>query len=263
MVYEESNRAGLLLILIMLAGGSGCATLPSEAIQRVRKANSFYQTGQVNDAKRLLNLVIRNYPKTRGIGEAYYIRGLCHLREEADRFAQADFQKALKSSKRPELLSRVSAQLGHMNYVQENYALAARYYATALADFPNKPPKDEVYYRYGDCLQKIGKWRKARQALSKVWHLFPGSPLVTYAKRKFKWRHHYFTIQCGAFARKPSAAELATSLRQQRFQAATEVDLSNERAPYVVYVGSFPEYSEAQKYLHEVQRAIPDAFIMP
>lgn len=253
--------AGFLVGVTLL--GSGCATLPPDAVRRIQTADADYQAERYSQAVRKLNVVIANYPKTRGVGEAYYLRGLCNLQTQSEHQARVDFESALATAKRPALVARVEAQLGHLSYLQGDYARAVQYYASALPNLPDQPPKDEILYREGDSQQKCGRWKQARQVLPKIWHLFPNSEFVPYARRKFTWPHDYFTIQCGAFSRSDLAHAMANDLRMHKFDAVATVNPMLEATPHVVYVGSYTAYTEAEQQLARVRQQVAEAFIVP
>lgn len=261
---RSKTSTGLCMVVIcMTLLLKGCANLPAGEVQRIQRANKLYAASNYVDAKRLLNVVIDAYPRTKGVGEAYYIRGMCELQGDRLDHARSDFQTALTMSSRSDLIAMANAQLGHLAYRNNRFTTASTHYAAAVKDFPKRPPLDEVYYRWGDSLQKTGHWKESRGALAKVMHLFPKSKLEIYARRKFAWRHEYFSIQCGAFEKSTSAQSLANTLRRQRFSAAVEVSVSGPRALHKVYVGSYPKYADAQIELARVRQVIPDAIIAP
>lgn len=251
---------GVLLLALL---SSGCSGLPADAVKKIQEANRLYETGRFSEAQRLLDQVTTSNPQTRGVAEAYYIRGLCRLKQSQTEPARSDFQRALGTSDRADLTGRINAQLGHLCYLGEDYAQAVQYYERAVKELPNQPPTDEVYYRYGDSLQRIGQWQKARTILPKVWQLFPHSRLEPYARRKFSWPHDHFSIQCGAFRSATRAQELARQLRSQQVNAAVDVNASGDTPMHTVYVGAYPNYADAARELSRVRGYAAEAIIVP
>ncbi len=254
------------LILLVFSGPTllaGCATLPADAVQRIEKARSHYQSNRYDEAQRLLNAVIDEYPETKGVGAAYYFRGMCHYRQGRLGPASSDLVKALSTASGSKLVAQANAQLGHIWYQRKEYGKASTYYARAIKAEPEMPFMDQVYYRCGDSLQKAGQWDAARKILPKVWKLFQGSDLAAYAKRKFSWPHDYFSIQCGAFDRSDLAHGFANELRRKGFVATTEVNVRGDRAKHVVYVGRYSRFSDAEAALARVRLGVADAYVVP
>lgn len=253
----------ILLVFLGPALLAGCATLPADAVQRIEKARSHYQSTRYDEAQRLVNTVIAEYPKTKGVGAAYYFRGMCHYRQGRPGPASSDLMKALGTAAGSKLVAQANAQLGHIWYQRKEYGKASTYYAQAIKAEPEMPFMNQVYYRCGESLQKTGQWDAARKILPKVWKLFAGSDLAGYAKRKFSWPHDYFSIQCGAFDRSDLAHGFANELRRKGFVAATEVNVRGTRAKHVVYVGRYSRFPDAEAALVQVRLGVADAYIVP
>ena len=253
----------LALSAVALTFFSGCATLPADAVQRIERARKHYQAEQYTDAERLVNLVINGYPETKGVGAAYYLRGMCNYRKKRDPQARSDFHKALQTSSDPEVMARANAQLGHIAFQKDDYRQAVGHYFEAVKTGGKVSFMDQVYYRYGDSLQKVGQWQAARKIFPKVWKLFPSSEFVPFARRKFRWRHDFFSIQCAAFNRSDLAHDFANDLRRKGFAASTDVNLRGARAKHVVHVGRYFSFRDARDDLARVRQVAADAFIVP
>ncbi len=253
----------LALGAVALTFFPGCTTLPADAVQRIEQARKHYQAAQYTDAERLVNLVIDGYPETKGVGAAYYLRGMCKYRKKRDPQARADFQKALQTSSDPEVLARANAQLGHIAFQADDYRRAIGHYVEVVKTGGEVSFMDQVYYRYGDSLQKAGQWQAARKIFPKVWQLFPDSEFVPFARRKFRWRHDFFSIQCAAFNRSDLAHDFANDLRRRGFDASTDVNLRGAPAKHVVHVGRYYRIRDARADQARVRQVAADAFIDP
>lgn len=242
---------------------SGCTSLPPDAVQRIEQARRHYQGEQYTDAERLVNLVIDGYPETKGVGAAYYLRGMCNYLKKRAPQARSDFEKALQTSSDSEVIAKSHAQLGHIAFQADDYRRAIGHYVETVKSGGEMSFMDQVYYRYGDCLQKAGKWQAARQVFPKVWKLFPRSRFVPFARRKFAWARNSFSIQCAAFDRSDLAHDFANDLRRRSFDAATDVNLRGERAKHVVLIGRYPTFRDARGDLARVRQIAADAFIVP
>lgn len=234
-------------------------------MQRIDLANQQYLKNRYHKAREILNLVIAEHPRTEGVGAAYYLRGMCYYRQGRDDLARSDFEWVHKVGPNEELVTKANAQLGHISYQRNQHRSASKYYAAAIAVDPKAPFMDQVYYRYGDSLQKLGHWESARTILPKTWNLFPESELTSHARRKFSWNHDYYSIQCGAFSRSDRAYLLAGELRRKGFSAYSAVNLRGQRAKHVVRIGKYGTFTQAESDLARVRRIAEaeDAFIVP
>ena len=253
----------LALSAVALTFFSGCTTLPADAVQRIERARKHYQANQYTDAERLVNLVIDGYPETKGVGAAYYLRGMCNYRKKRDPQARSDFHKALQTSSDPEVMARAHAQLGHIAFQADDYRRAIAHYVEVVKTGGEVSFMDQVYYRYGDSLQKAGQWQAARKIFPKVWTLFPDSEFAPFARRKFAWVRNSFAIQCAAFNRSDLAHDFANDLRRKGLDASTDVNLRGERAKHVVHVGRYSSFRDARDDLARVRQVAADAFIVP
>ncbi len=262
-VMAAQAYVALALGVVALTFFSGCATLPADAVQRIERARKHYQAEQYTDAERLVNLVIGGYPETKGVGAAYYLRGMCKYRKKRDPQARSDFHKALQTSSDPQVLARANAQLGHIAFQADDYRKAIGHYIEVVKTGGEVSFMDQVYYRYGDSLQKVGQWQAARKIFPKVWKLFPGSEFVPFARRKFAWARNSFAIQCAAFNRSDLAHDFANDLRRKGLDASTDVNLRGARAKHVVHVGRYFSFRDARDDLARVRQVAADAFIVP
>lgn len=259
----SSKTLSILNIGIAFTVFCGCASLPADAVRRIEQAQTHYDGNRFVASTRALSLVISNYPETKGVDTAYYLRGMCQYREHREDAARADFELALRHSTGADITARASAQLGHIAYQRKAFEAANRSYAQAVESAGDGAFMDQVYYRYGDSLQKVGRWEAGRKVLPKVWSLYPSSTLVGYAKMKFGWPHEYHSIQCGAFDRSDLAQQMANDLRRRGFEASAEVNLRGQRVKHVVHVGRYRVFKDAESDLPRVRQLAADAFIVP
>jgi tetratricopeptide (TPR) repeat protein len=240
---------------------AGCGQLPADALSQLEQADRAYRQRRYDDALRSVDPVIAAHSQTSGIEEAYYLRGMCYARLDRLSTARHDLERAIESP-RPDIVSRAHAQMGHIAYIKEDYRSACHHYSAALPGFADEPPKDEIYYRYAECLWRSGDCAAARRVLPKIWRLFPDSRLAPFARRKFTWPHDYSTIQCGAFQRSELAHDLARHLRSQGFDSRVGVELRDD-ALHRVYVGQYATFMSARSALQHVLAIVPDAVIVP
>jgi tetratricopeptide (TPR) repeat protein len=249
-----------ILVTVLLPA---CSGLPAAAVEQVRRAQDHYDAGRGAQAESLLAAVIAGHPGTNGIEQAYYLRGLCRSGRGDLRGAREDFTRTLDAAAASALRCQAHAQLGHLDYRDEDYQAAADHYSLAAVDLPLQAPSDVVYYQYGDSLQKTGAWDQSRALLARVWHVFPESGLVEAARRKFSWPHDYMTIECGGPGPAEQLSRLAAELTAAGHEARVEYDLNCRPPAEKLYVGRFERFAAARPVLLQVLNRVPDAAIVP
>ncbi len=257
-------RATVLSVVLVLGCEiAGCIGLPPDAREQLLDATREYDQGHHRSAERKLSTLILAHGDKSEIAEAYYVRGLCNLRLRCRDAARNDFSRALEGSTRGDLKARAHACLGSLACDDEDYLGAIGHYEVAVEGLPNEPPLDEIFYRLGVALQRVGRWRDAREVLPKVWWSFPGSSVEAAARRRFNWPFEYFVIQCGAFERVGGAENLIRRLSQHGLKARRRCDFRQDNVVYVVQVGQYRDYASARGDLQRVRDVTADAFIMP
>lgn len=253
----------IVLVALSLAAPAGCTMLPEPAVRQIRSAHEAYKARQFDRAARMLSPVIRKHPDTPEIAEALYLRGLCNVRLRRRAAARTDLEKALLRSQRPDLTAFIRAQLGNLAFDQGKYTQAAALYAQAEDNLPPRAPTDQILYQYGLSLQRSGRFTDARFAFARVFTEFPTRPYAGPARRKYKWGHKYFTVQCGAFTKIQSARELANELKQQGFKARIIREVRDGAGLYVVQAGKYRTYAKAVTAAHGMRGVVHDVFIVP
>ncbi|MCG3138344.1 MAG: hypothetical protein HJJLKODD_02207 [Phycisphaerae bacterium] len=257
-------RSGILsstMVVILLV--SGCHNPTGSATQRIDQAASYYRLGRFAESNQLVTSVLQDGGPQGQQAEAHYLRALCQVRLENSPAAEFDLRRALNLTRDELLEGKVYAQLGHLALTREDFSAAADYYADAVKKLPNQPPKDEIYLRWGEALQKQGRWREARNILPKVWYEFPGGPYAQAARDKHDWPYEYFSIQCGTFGQLTNAQQLVEQLRPNRFNPALRQQRTGSNVRHVVYVGNYSNYLDATADLVRVRAVVADAFIVP
>jgi hypothetical protein len=161
------------------------------------------------------------------------------------------------------LTALLQAQLGNLEFDDGHYARASELYAAAERDLPEGPPVDRIMYQRGVGLQRAGAFEDARVELAKMLVDYPASPYAADARRKYKWKHDYFTVQCGAFTQIATAHEIAARLRQKGFDALAVPDDRNGSKLHYVHAGKHPDFASAAAAAKTIRSVIPDAFVVP
>jgi tetratricopeptide (TPR) repeat protein len=248
---------GLLLICL------GCTQFPEQARRSIVEGTRAYEGRQYAAAAAALDAVIRDHPAARESAEAYYVRALCRIRQGRPADARSDLDRCLDLSIRPDLTARAWATRGAVEYDAGAWDRAAEMFEKALRDLPEQPPTDQVRYRCGTALQRLGRWDDARAMYAALLHHYPDSPHASEARRRFSWNRAYFAIQCGAFANESQADALLGKIRSVLPDTRRESEARMNRPMFLVYAGRYPTYVEAERGLPQVRKHVPGAFIVP
>jgi tetratricopeptide (TPR) repeat protein len=232
-------------------------------VEQVRTAHQAYELKDYPQAVRLTSPVIRDYPDCPDTAEAWYIRGLSHLRMNHRPTARADLEQTLVRSQRPELTALAQAQLGNMDFDEGGYDRAASYYAQAEVALPSEPPTDRILYQYGLSLERTGRFAEAKFAFAEVFTKYPRSPVADAARRHYKWPHRYFAVQCGAFSKLDSARRITNRLAENGHAARIVKDDAESGTRYVIQAGRFPRYADAKAAAAAIRPMVDDVFIVP
>lgn len=259
----EFARPLLGICTLAIGFSSGCAELPVGARNTLREARSSYERGDYAAADRQLDEVIRDYPTYSQTAEAYYLRALCHAARSNMGPAGEDAKLCIAKSSDPMLTAKAHAMVGAVLFDQGNAEAAVSHYAKALPNLPKESQNDLVYYRYGICLQRVGRWQEAKSQFMTLLKEHRGSSLAEHARRLHDWSHAYFAIQCGAFRDRDRAETLARELGRSRLSVSVEPRATTGETLYSVLAGRYATYEEARRALPTIRRRAGGALIVP
>jgi cell division septation protein DedD len=119
----------------------------------------------------------------------------------------------------------------------------------------------EAYYRLGEVLQHEGQWRAADQQFHKAIYYFPGTESARHAALAIN--ANAWTVQAGSFARKSAAQAGTTKFTAHGMPATTAAVLLDNTMHFVIQVGRYDRFEDAQAMLPKVQTIQKDAFVSP
>ena len=128
---------------------------------------------------------------------------------------------------------------------------------------PRSGRTDWFLYRLGQALERTGRWADARAKFQRVVNEFPTGPVTPNARRRLALNLDHFSIQCGVFQKKENATRVAADLGRQRFASGVYRDARPEGDHWVVRVGRYSTYAEAQDALARIKSHVADAVIWP
>lgn len=241
----------------------GCAELPLAAQQEIAAAQQAYSRRDLSLARSKLDGVLQTYRDYPGTAEAHYLRAKILAESSDRRGALRDALRCIELSKDDDLTAKAHAMAGSLEFELGNRAAASPHFAKALRRLPEKPPTDLIRYRYAICLQQEGAWHDAKKQFALVLQRYPGGDLAEHARRMSEWPGNYHAIQCGAFRDRKAADLLAGTLNSAGQKARVEPMQRSGETLYMVYVGYFPTYGEAEAALGSVKRRVSGAVIVP
>jgi tetratricopeptide (TPR) repeat protein len=248
--------------LCLLCGSAGCTELASEGKHMLLSAKQQYDRGRYADANRQATAFLASYQERPESAEALYVRALARIQQQQIDLARADLHQALTRSKRDDLTANSHTQLALIAYHKGHWAAAANHFGLALERYDTGPALDEIVYRYGVALQRVGRWNEAGRQFAKIVRDYRGSPFQIDAQRKLAWSSQYFSIQTGAFSDRGFAKREERTLREQGLDARTIPDRSGGSL-WKVHVGKFATYDGAQSTLSSLRPIRSEAFIIP
>lgn len=260
---ENRRRARIALPSICLLLPIGCATLPEHARQRLLEGDRLYREKNYAAAEVTANVFLKEFPDRPESAEAYYLRALCRIQMGQRITAEGDLDRCLSLSRRDDLTARARAALGGLAFDSGRFTDAITHFGAALERMEERPPADEMHYRYGVALQREGRWDEARKQFSALLHRFPGSRYEDDARRRFSWPLKAFSVQCGAFREAASADALVKKLRGASMDARSAAESRGGRPMHVVYVGSYASYAAADEALKRIKAQVSDAIVVP
>ena len=265
-----ARRSWTVVLLIATVCAPGCTRLPASAVRQIRQAHQAYQAGRYTQAQRLATPVIARHACEPDVAEALYVRGLSRLKAGQTATARGDFESALGLSDRRELTALLHAQLGNLDYEADRHQSAIQHYRAAerigLPDRQRRAAGEasaRVLWRYADSLQRVGRFREAKQVHARLLLRYPNSQAAADVRRTGSWAKDYYSIQCGVYSKPESARQAAADLQQKGIGASAWREEHNGRVRHVVRSGRYRTHAEASRALPAVRRVVPDAFIVP
>lgn len=239
----------------------GCAPeMPPQARELLNSGIDAYHAGNHDLARARMDEFISEYPRVRGVEEAYYLRGMAHYRGKRIDEARRDLVRAADGADDKFLRARALVALGNIAYETDEMARAENFYRDALDDLEgDRPPADQALYRLGCVLQRQGRWREADQQFNRLIYVFGDSQFPSSAERRVHARA--WTVQAGAFENRSHALALVEKLRGHGLDAQSLPLLADKGPRFVVLVGRHASYEAADVAAGDVRRHEPQAFV--
>jgi len=212
--------------------------------------------------------------------EAYYLKGLSQIKLGRFSDARSSFGTLLSKYPRSRRAFDARIGIGDAHFLEGNAAEAVTAYNAALRDYPGARNIPAVYYKLGNCYQRLGSPDKAAFYFDKSNKLAPLSfeskmapvsgrpavilqepvraqersnivPLRSEVSREksepLRAEEGGFSIQVGAFKNSGNAERLAQLLSRKGFDARVEKGSVDGSDFYKVQVGRYASRAEADQ----------------
>ncbi len=256
-----SFRIALTAALTALLGAGCQSQLTPQAKQLLESGTEAYVRGDRKTAVRQMDAFLQQAGRSHRAAEAFYIRGLAKYDLKDYAGAKSDLSEAVdRASSRP-LRAKAALSLGDLAYETGDVKLAESMYRTAIDNLedPKLSPADHAHYRLGCALQRQGRWRQADVHFSRVIYHFRGTELARRSRKRLHAKA--WTIQAGAYADYDNASAAANRLRTARPETRIASAVPSGRLRYVIEIGRYSTFEQAQAVLPEVKRYQKDAFV--
>lgn len=243
---------------------AGCAeSLPHEKLALLDAGRTEYEAKRYTSAIARLTEFIEAVPGKPETTEALYLRGMSNALSGQRSRGYADLETAARNGDNRDASWRANVVLGTLRFEDANWAGAAENLRLAAANMPPLSPRDTVLWRLGLCYERLGRWSEAQNCFRELVSKYPSSSYGDGATRRIRLAAENFAIQCGSFTQPENAANLRLQLQRQNLAAYTNREQGPNGVRYIVLVGKYSTYTEAQRNLAVVRAQAQDAIIWP
>jgi outer membrane protein assembly factor BamD (BamD/ComL family) len=253
------------LLVANFCWGAGCAAgcngqLSPEAQKLLAAGKLAYKNGDDVNAVRNMELFLKDNVRSKQADEAFYCRGLAKYRMGNLAGAKADLQEALdRAGSKPVKIASILA-LGDLAYDTNDTTVSEKMYQDVLKEIDrDKKPADQASYRLGCTLQRQGRWTEADSYFDRVMFLFDGTELARRSAQHVRCRA--WTIQAGAYGEASRADAVVGDLTSKKLPAERRMYLRDGKPIFLVSVGRYPTFKQAEADLPKVKHYYADAFI--
>lgn len=259
-----TRRLAISVVFFAFLPLLGCQTpLSATQEQLLRSAEDSFGRQRYDDAVRDTSRFLGEVKDRPEAGRALYVRAMSLAKLGRRSEAYDDARKAINTQENPEVVWRAYVVLATLQFEDKQWPSAARSMSAALSRMPASEPADDALFRLGICYERIGQWSDARAQFAELVRRYPSSRLAKDARRRIALNARTFAVQVGAFSGNKNAESLADSLAKRGFAAYVRRESRDTGMMYVVMVGQYSTYEEAERSLTSVRSLIPGAVIWP
>ena len=241
----------------------GCASGNREHDEWIRAAEVDFKSGRYDDAIGRMTRLIELSKHKPTVARAYYTRALAYAKSNQRPAAYSDLKQAVKTVDEPDITWRAFATLGTLYFEDQRYDSAETALAAAVKRMKAPDPIDEVLFKLGQCYERLGRWKDAREPYERLAREFPSSRFRDDARRRLAINATHFAIQCGVFSTRPAADRKAQELRSKGLDAYVRNEPRGGRQMNVVLVGRYASYADMWREIGKVRSYVPSAVLWP
>lgn len=251
--------AGLGLLVIT----PGCmARIDPQTQTRLDATLSAYQAGDDDQTVARAEGILADHPTGPAAMQARYLRGQALYRKGQYGPATEDLAEVARSARSDDLRRKALDTLGEIDFRRGLLDSArTRLEAAVEAQPPGRRPADHAHYRLGQIAQRQGLWDEADQHFQKVIYYFADSELASRARLLTGARA--WTVQAGSFTDRDRAETAAEKLRKAGFEPTVYPTVRNGSLMFLLQVGRWDRYEQAETQRDAVRAVRPDAFRYP
>jgi tetratricopeptide (TPR) repeat protein len=253
----------LLSGLVLLVFAPGCmAQIDPQTQARLDGALSTYQTGDDAGTVARAESILADHPRGPAAMQALYLRGLAWFRQQRYDQAEADLERVARSARSDDLRLKALDTLGEIDFRRGRLDTARTRLEAVVAELTDgQRPGGHAHYRLGQIAQRQGRWNDADLHLQQVIYHFADSDLAPRARRRVGARA--WAVQAGSFAERSHAEKAARTLRQAGLEPTVVPSVRQSDLMFLVQVGRWDRYEEAEAHQSAVRAVRPDAFLHP
>jgi tetratricopeptide (TPR) repeat protein len=260
-----------LFTATMWAGG--CGQTSTQGVKLLDQAYAAYQNQDDPTVIRAANEFMQSDGRSTRADEALYLRGLARYRSKDVAGAKSDLTEAAARTKW--LKAQAHLALGDLAWDSDDMNEAEAMFTKSLAEMettgdtrpaPNQDKsladRSHAQYRLGCVFQRQGKWLEADEKFDRVIYEDKDSRLARQAALRTHCRA--WTVRACTLSRSDGAPNAIARLKANGIPDAyvqpTQIDSTLK---YVVQVGKYPTYDQANAILHKVREIYGDAYLSP
>jgi tetratricopeptide (TPR) repeat protein len=254
----------------MWAGG--CGQTSPQGVKLLDQAYAAYQNQDDPTVIRATNAFMESDGRSSRADEALYLRGLSRYRSKDSAGAKTDLTEAASRTKW--LKAQAHLALGDLAWDADDMNEAEAMFSKSLAEMENSDAKSAMnqdksladrshaQYRLGCVFQRQGKWLEADEKFDRVIYEDKDSRLARQAALRVHCRA--WTVRACTLSRSDGGPNAIATLKAHGILDAyvqpTQID---GKLKYVVQVGRYPTYDQANAILHKVREIYGDANLFP
>jgi tetratricopeptide (TPR) repeat protein len=255
----------------MWAGG--CGQTSAQGVRLLDQAYASYQNQDDPAVIRDTNAFMASDSRSNRIDEAFYLRGLARQRSKDIPGAKTDLTEAARRTKW--LKAQAHLALGDLAWDSEDMSEAEAMFTMSLGEMGSPDnvksatsqdrslgDRAHAEYRLGCIYQRQGRWLEADEKFDRVIHEAKDSRLAQQASLRVHCRA--WTVRACTLSRSDGGPHAIATLKAHGlsgvYMQPTQI---NGTLKYVVQVGRYPTYDQANAVLHKVREIYGDANLFP